>query len=399
MEKFFQLLKDVLLDAFNVSSIYFTPPYEDIHKIDMGMRAAVWSNYSDKNSAALLTDNTNPYRILIIKSNLGFYNILATLGNGKNPDFITIGPFRNNDLSATYFTQILKDAHITPSTIHGMKHIYEGLPYVQIDTLVNITKHILGAFIPEYKDIEAEFVEYSHEKRPFEINPEVIDHTFFAFSEQYRDLLSIFLDHIKHGDSAGSRNALSRLLREFKISPNKNMRNYKSFLQTLNDYCHMTLLDTDIHPSHILKLAFSINTRIDNVTNLSNLEQISNDLCRKYCLLVKNYASPSFSKLTKDVIAYIQLHMDEELSLKQLALHFHKNASSLSATFSKETKQTITAFIQQTRVQEAIRLFNTTHMSVSEVALTVGYQDFSYFSKIFTKIVGITPRNYRQHQF
>ena len=128
---------------------------------------------------------------------------------------------------------------------------------------------------------------------------------------------------------------------------------------------------------------------------MTKLEQMTNEICHKYCLLVKNYANPDSSRLTKDVITYIQLHLDEELSLSHLATHFKKNASVLSNTFSKETGQTLTKFIHQTRIQEAIRLFNTTNLSVSEVALTVGYPDFSYFSKVFSKTVGCSPREYR----
>ena len=80
--------------------------------------------------------------------------------------------------------------------------------------------------------------------------------------------------------------------------------------------------------------------------------------------------------------------------LNILAEHFGKNASVLSNTFSKETGQSLTRFIQQSRMTEAIKLFNTTDMSVSEVALMVGYQDFSYFSKLFSKYVGCSPKEY-----
>ena len=158
----------------------------------------------------------------------------------------------------------------------------------------------------------------------------------------------------------------------------------------------MALLETSIHPTYILKLAASVGTRIENTTSLAKLEQMPNDICHKYCLLVKNYANPEYSKLTRDIAAYIQMHLAEELSLNQLALTFGKNSSFLSKTFSTETGLPLTKFIQQTRIQEAIRLFNTTNMPVSEIALAVGYQDFSYFSKVFSKIVGISPREYKQ---
>ena len=157
----------------------------------------------------------------------------------------------------------------------------------------------------------------------------------------------------------------------------------------------MALLHTDIHPLHVIKLAGSVRMKIENMTSLTKLAQTANEICHKYCLLVKNYANPDSSRLTKDVIAYIQLHLDEELSLRHLAAHFQKNASVLSNTFSKETGQTLTKFIHQTRIQEAIRLFNTTDLSVSEVAMSVGYLDFSYFSKVFSKNVGCSPREYK----
>ena len=141
--------------------------------------------------------------------------------------------------------------------------------------------------------------------------------------------------------------------------------------------------------------AFSIRARIDSMTSRTKLEHMSNDICHKYCLLVKNYANPEYSKITRDVIDYIQLHMEEELSLAYFSTYFNKNASALSSTFSRDTGMSLTKFIHQTRIQEAVKYLNTTDMSISEIAVAVGYQDFSYFSKLFTRVIGCSPREYR----
>ena len=170
---------------------------------------------------------------------------------------------------------------------------------------------------------------------------------------------------------------------------------YKWLLQCLNISCHAELLSTGIHPYHIIRPMISNRTKIETTTSMAKLEQMPGEICHKYSLLVKNYANTDYSRLTKDVADYIQLHMDEDLSLHLLATHFGKNPSVLSNTFSKETGTSLTKFIQQTRIREAIRLFNTTDLSVSEVALSVGYQDFSYFSKVFSKITGKSPKAYK----
>ena len=396
MRNCFELLKNVLLDAFAVSAIYFTPPYDDISKIDQGIRAAVWTNYNDENTKIQLTGlSQSNSRLLIIRSNLGFYNLMVFWECENPTDFISIGPFRNDELSPNYFTQILKEAHVSPALLQQIRYVYESMPFIQIDAIVNVVKHIVGTRIPGFEEISPELIEYTEHDRPIEMHLEVIEQNFIRFSELYYENLSDFLKYVQAGDNVNAKKAMQHFLHESKMTTRRTLRNYKTLLATLNDYCHMALLQTSIHPSHILRQAATIGTRIEQTTDLSKLEQLPNEICHKYCLLVKNYAHPEYSKLTKDVIAYIQCHLEEELSLSSLALAFGKNPSFLSGTFSKDMGQSLTKFIQQARIQEAVRLFNTTKLSVSEVALSVGYQDFSYFSKIFSKIIGRSPREYR----
>ena len=152
----------------------------------------------------------------------------------------------------------------------------------------------------------------------------------------------------------------------------------------------------DIHPYHIIRQLISTRTKIDSLTTRALMEQMPKEICHRYCLLVKNYANTGYSRLTKDIIDYIQLHLEEELSLNYLAEYFHKNASALSHSFSKETGISLTKYIHQERIREALRLFNSTDFSVSDVAVMVGYQDFSYFSKVFSGQVGMSPREYKK---
>ncbi len=395
----YELLKSVLLDAFKVSAILFTPPYKDITKIDQGMRAAVWTNYNDGNTKIRFADSLEQYRMLIVKSNLGFYNVLAVFGCGTNPDFISVGPFRDEELSPNYFTQILKEAHIAPTEMQEMKLIYERMPLVQLDAIVSVTKHIIGNFVPQFQEITPELLQYSEQNRAVDVDKEALNHYSMEYAEQYQELLFAFLGFLKSGDTASAKKALHVFLDKTKLIRRKSMRDYKLILQTVNDYCHMALLHTSIHPMYVIKLAESLRIKIEYIASMGKMEQMTGEICHKYCLLIKNYANPNSSKLTKDVIAYIQLHLDEELSLSRLASHFKKNPSVLSKNFSKEVGQTLTQFIHQTRMQEAVRLFNTTNLTVSEVAVMVGYPDFSYFSKVFSKNVGCSPREYRQQNF
>lgn len=395
----YELLQNVLLSAFKIPTILFTPPYTDIQKIDLGLRAMVWTDYSKEQQNLSFGDTSAGYRLIIVKSNLGFYNILALLEGNKQPDFLAIGPFRDEELSANYFTQILRDSHISPSEIQSLKHIYEQMPYAHPDAVSAVVKHVLSVYYPEFRETVPELMQYAEQKRDIDINTELLDAYTVEHAKDYRDSLFEFLELLKTGDSPRAQQALQAFLQTARFLHDNSMREYRLMLQSLNHYCHRELLTTDIHPYHIIKQMLSTRTKIDSLTTMAKLEQMPKEICHKYCLLVKNYANPDYSKSTKDVIDYIQLHLEEELSLNYLAEHFQKNASALSHSFSKETGISLTKFIHQTRIREAVRLFNTTDFSVSDIAVMVGYQDFSYFSKIFSKQTGLSPREYKSRKY
>lgn len=392
----FDLLQNVLQSAFRISAILFTPPYTDIKKIDLGLRAMVWSNYGENEQTLSFGEKFEGYRLLIIKSNLGFYNVLALIEGKEQPDFIAIGPFRDEELSANYFTQILKDSHISPNEIQPLKYIYEQMPYAHPDAVTAVVKHVLAVHYPEFTEVAPELIQYTEQKRDIDINKELLDAYTVEHATDYRNSLFDFLQVIKTGDSSRAQQALQSFLENARFVHDNSMREYRWLLHGLNNACHLELLTMDIHPYHIIRQLISTRTKIDSLTTMALMEQMPKEICHKYCLLVKNYANTGYSRLTKDIIDYIQLHLEEELSLNYLAEYFHKNASALSHSFSKETGISLTKYIHQERIREALRLFNSTDFSVSDVAVMVGYQDFSYFSKVFSGQVGMSPREYKK---
>lgn len=62
------------------------------------------------------------------------------------------------------------------------------------------------------------------------------------------------------------------------------------------------------------------------------------EICRKYCLLVRNYSYSDYSYLIRNVMNYITLHIAEDLSLTAIADYFHKNPSYLSGQFQPESR-------------------------------------------------------------
>lgn len=94
------------------------------------------------------------------------------------------------------------------------------------------------------------------------------------------------------------------------------------------------------------------------------------------------------------VLSYIEEHYrDGELS--ELAENLHYDMYWLSKEIKKRTGKTYTDLLQAKRLSQAAYLLSTTGMSVMDVAMAVGYDNVSYFHRIFQKKYGVTPRKYR----
>lgn len=112
---------------------------------------------------------------------------------------------------------------------------------------------------------------------------------------------------------------------------------------------------------------------------------------------LRDKASSSQSKgLLEQAVAYIDAHFTEEkLSLNTVAREVNIRSNYLSAVFSQEKGQTFIEYVTAKRMERARELLKTTDLRSGEVAAAVGYHDPHYFSFLFKKTQGCTPRDYR----
>ena len=116
-------------------------------------------------------------------------------------------------------------------------------------------------------------------------------------------------------------------------------------------------------------------------------------------LLVKNHSMKGYSLLIRKALTHIDSDLTADLSLKSLAELLGVNSSYLSTLFKKETGSTLTEYVNRKRVEHAIFLLNSTNLQIQEIAAACGIPDVNYFTKIFKKQVGNTPKEYREKIF
>ncbi len=96
------------------------------------------------------------------------------------------------------------------------------------------------------------------------------------------------------------------------------------------------------------------------------------------------------------ITRYLQEHVSEEISLSILSEQFHLNAQYISQLFKNEIGVGFLAYLTNIRMEKAKKLLLSTDSSISDIAEQVGYGDYRVFSKVFKKIEGMTPTQYKR---
>jgi two-component system response regulator YesN len=117
----------------------------------------------------------------------------------------------------------------------------------------------------------------------------------------------------------------------------------------------------------------------------------------KIMALHKGRKSKRGRKVVQDALDCISEDLySPELSLGFVAQKIFANESYLSRVFKKEVGQSFIEYVLKKRIEESIRLLNTTDDKVYEIAEKVGFKDSHYFSLCFKKVTGVTVKEYRR---
>lgn len=105
--------------------------------------------------------------------------------------------------------------------------------------------------------------------------------------------------------------------------------------------------------------------------------------------------APKYSIFIKQAINYIDEHLTDDMTLETIAESVHSNASYLSRIFKKEVGTSVITYITDLRIKKAKDLLEHSDLKTFEISDAVGIHDPAYFSVLFKKYTGMSPKSYR----
>jgi len=383
-----------LMANYNLQTVQF--PISQIPEVDLGLRrllglvppsASVFSHFKE-NTIYHATDAFDcSYTCLL-------------LPGGK--EVLLLGPYLLHEKKDTDVMTLMEKHQLPTSLFKTLRDYYNTLPMAGSDRLTLVAISTLGEVL--WGDMQAFTMEAVNnwEKpdllylvpRPDDSEREELD--IRLIEQRYegeRELLNAVAHGMHHQAQMIISSWRSDMMEQRAADPVRNLRNYAIVLNTL---LRKAVEQGNVHPLHIDRLSSAMAKKIENFQTMADGAELLQSMVHKYCLLVKNHSMQHFSKLVQHVILRIESDLTADLSLRAHAQQFSVNASYLSALFKKETGSTLTDYVNRMRIDHAIFLLNVTDMQVQTIAQYCGIPDVNYFTKLFKRTVGKTPKEYRQ---
>lgn len=142
---------------------------------------------------------------------------------------------------------------------------------------------------------------------------------------------------------------------------------------------------------------FILNMSYKDISQISTVEEMSQFMNRLLLMFSgdKKLEKAKYSTLVESGIHYLQGNYDRNLSLEEVCTHLSVSKNYFSYLFKRETGQNLWAYLTDIRLNKSKELLRTTDLKSYEIAYKVGYDNPSYFSKLFKKSTGYTPNEFR----
>ncbi|WP_160724899.1 helix-turn-helix domain-containing protein [Bacillus sp. USDA818B3_A] len=181
------------------------------------------------------------------------------------------------------------------------------------------------------------------------------------------------------------------------LSKRDTLRSHKNLVITAITLATRAAIEGGLYPEIAYNLSDAYIQQIEEINKINSVNGLLEDILVDF---TERVAKANRSHYTKTILLcqeYIFNHLYEDLTLESLAEQLHLSPSYLSNKFKDETGETLKAFIQRNKIEEAKNLLVYSNLNISEIYSVLNFYDQSYFIKVFKKFTGCTPKQYKNN--
>lgn len=310
-----------------------------------------------------------------------------------------LGPYVKNTFSSQEIQELLASHKLPARIFMPIKLYYNQFPKLSFLMIRGTVIAAMRTFVPNIPEYKYRKLTGFHEEIKENKLLEESNRTYSQIIEQY-EMENFFLRKISEGDVTGVKLAFESIVSNYYASTSQSQRSLYS-----TDWNGFAVLRTLARKA--AEQGGCSVVKIDEITRESiqqyalartgsELNSVQKDMLIKLTQAVADTKKMStYSPIVRNTLNYISANYSQNISLSELADMNHISEEHLSRSFKKEMGISISTHIGDIRIKKAAELLKSTNLSISDIAMYIGYPDNNYFAKVFKKRYGMTPSAYR----
>ena len=201
---------------------------------------------------------------------------------------------------------------------------------------------------------------------------------------------------IRAGDKEGSQRLLNVLLSGLYLACGNDLAKIKQHVHSLLVLMSRAAIDGGADVNDIFRLSQSYEPEIEKLRNLEELNRWLSMVLHRFINFVFDFNDIKHHNVIYQTTAYIKENLAEKLTLEDAAEHVSLSKSYFCRILKDELGYTFTEYVNHLRVERAKLYLRDSTMSIADIAYAVGFDDQSYFTRIFKKLTNVSPGQYRK---
>ena len=292
---------------------------------------------------------------------------------------------------------------LTPDELARLTRQFKRIPYVPPARVSSLAK-VLGdmAFSLSQKlannalwethveGQQARISEYIHQLK---IDSETVKSPDYPLAKE-RALLSL----IAQGDYANANQLLNELLGFVLFASGRDMGLTKARILELVVLMSRAALEGGASVEAILKLNNAFLAQVQKTASIEDLSVSLAAMLKRFADCVSTQKSTRHADLMQKAVQFLNAHYAQRMDLTTASTHLHMSAAHFSKVFKEETGQGFVHYLNQIRVERSKDLLRDHSVSLAAITEMVGFEDQSYFTKVFRRHTGMSPGQYRKNR-
>jgi two-component system response regulator YesN len=312
------------------------------------------------------------------------------------------GPVQMVESDEFLIEEILQKNHIKGSKLVEIRQHITEIPVIKPEVVNNLSEllFIVATYISdiqpskylnerEYYEHQSYISEYIHYIKTMGGN----DSNLESYPiEKEKELLSL----IALGDKAGAQKVLNEIFGHIFFSTGGNFEVVKARVLELIVLLSRAALEGGADVEQIFGLNYKYLNEIHGFKTVEELTYWLSKIMARFTDLVFNLTNIKHVDVIYKAIDYIKRNYMKKITLEEVASYVYLSPSYFSKIFKEEMKVNFNTYLNYVRIEKSKKLLLDDSIVLVDLSNLVGFEDQSYFSKVFKKITGVSPGKYRE---